>query len=220
MKRLHSFLMLGAVLYSFFFPTNNILAKYNTSKTKETPCVVVKTLDSMPEETVSYQPIFCHLGSDDYHIQYIHTKHQCQVSIEGKTINYTALPHFVGEDILTVVACDDLGICDTLQTSIFVSTTDEQSSLTIPKNTQQAPAFSFTGITKSGDFLQVGFTTNIEKIEMTVTDLAGTPVFQQVLDTQMGYNIHQIKTVQLPVGLYHISLHNARSTITSKFFNR
>ncbi len=82
-------------------------------------------------ESVQICPEFCNL-SDDYNPQFygIQTLYDCSINLsEFPCVEYAALPAFVGDELMTLVACDDLGICDTAYVNITVGECSELEAL-------------------------------------------------------------------------------------------
>lgn len=65
---------------------------------------------------------FCDLiGHEDVSIEHATTTFNCSIHLIGDTcIRYTPLPGFVGTDLVTLIACDADGVCDTVTATVIV----------------------------------------------------------------------------------------------------
>jgi gliding motility-associated-like protein len=75
-----------------------------------------------PLQPITICATFCDIqGTEGIHIVDSQTTFQCSINLLNDTcIQYTALPGYNGHDTLTLVACNDAGVCDTTYIYLFV----------------------------------------------------------------------------------------------------
>ena len=94
-------------------------------------------------------PEFCLEGN--YEISTVHTTYNCSLKIDDDCITYTPLPAFTGEETIEITACNDAGICKTVQAKVTVGECEEctphgEDICTEPLETSSiCPDFCFQG---------------------------------------------------------------------------
>ena len=189
-----------------------------------------------PMVPIILTPNFCDLNGQEWTITDATTTFNCSIQyIDEQTIQYTALPLFAGEEVLTVIACTAAGVCDTVEIIINVTNDCELGGRIAPRTptelaviAAQLQEFFRTGVEPSvaitmsaspiptRDVVTLTFSSAItEATELNVYDLTGRLLHSQPVVA--GTQAVQVDASHYAVGIYMATVRTANGTTATRF---
>ncbi len=186
-------------------------------------------------------PDFCDLNSTDgLTITEVNSIYSCSIKFLEETpacFSYTALPLFVGEDLVEVIACNSFGQCDTAYVNIQVtgcdSSVEEEPVPMIPANFEankikHSPQISNNLNTHLEvlnlqpvpvkNQLTLNFGTNAAtQAAIEIYSITGQLVHQRQLSTIKGTNQLTIDMGHHANGMYLLKITSNNTTVSQKF---
>ncbi len=208
--------------------TINVIPSTNCS---DTSYVCVK-----PVVPVYICPEFCNL-SGDISIESVHTIYSCSIKMEGDNcIKYTALPMFIGQELLEVTGCNSAGFCETTYVVVSVEEGcdgdidgpidgggDEEA---IQGKVEDATDNARLGVvslspTPATSFTNVAFTAAEDgEVTVVIYDVTGKEVGTQTFDARKGTNMFRMSVKELPIGSYIVKLQSNTEAASEKFIKQ
>ena len=207
------------------------------------PCSNTTMVCAEPVQPLVLCPQFCDLpANSDVTIMSANTTYSCSIQLDDDNpacLQYTALPLFVGQETITVVACNQFGVCDTAY--VVVNVTDDCTadgsnqgfegdeggklvdSLQQPQNTPAFIDLSIQSVTPmpATNFAHISFTSNVNQTaQLSVTNMLGELMYQNNITAQTGLNLHRINVNQFSKGVYIITLSIDNNLVTHKLIKQ
>ncbi|MFK7904013.1 MAG: Ig-like domain-containing protein, partial [Chitinophagales bacterium] len=188
-----------------------------------------------PLEPLVICPDFCDLaGSDDITITSANTTYSCSLQLlDNGCLQYTALPLFAGEEIITIVGCNAFGQCDTSYAVIQVTGCngdgpgkDAAKAQTVETSTTELeePAMELTLNSilpvPAKDFITINFSMMPGDATVEVFNLTGQSMAVNELSSTNTQNMIRLDVADYPVGIYVVSIKAGGEIISSKFVKR
>jgi hypothetical protein len=191
---------------------------------------------------VQITPSFC--GAGPWTITSATTTFNCSIQIiDNTTVQYTALPLFVGSETITIVGCTPLGVCDTLyyvidvtddcQESGRIYVQDENNAQHIAEVLAQDKEVRLTNATATQlslnnvypvpatNFVNVAFVSpSNATATLTITDLTGRVMTTNRVDAQQGSNTVNINLNGYTAGMYMVTISTENATATTRFIKQ
>ncbi|MGB0839268.1 MAG: SdrD B-like domain-containing protein, partial [Chitinophagales bacterium] len=213
------------------------------------PCSDTLQVCAEPVSPILICPEFCNLNPDmGIAITSAHTTFNCSLDVvDNNCIQYTALPMFIGEELVTIVACTVDGVCDTTYLQINVvedcnnvevgegegetGTSDglggvfvEDSPVSgkeemLAKPLDKASLLSLNALVPNParNFISVSFTGDKGAVTIQVLDLTGRLITTQTRQSLQGVNTHRLDLENYPVGIYTVRLQMNQQVVHGKF---
>ncbi|MBK9462530.1 MAG: carboxypeptidase regulatory-like domain-containing protein [Sphingobacteriales bacterium] len=199
-------------------------------------------LCAQPMTPVQITPSFC--GAGPWTITSATTTFNCSIQIiDNTTVQYTALPLFVGSETITIVGCTPLGVCDTLyyvidvtddcQESGRIYVQDENNAQHIAEVLAQDKEVRLTNATATQlslnnvypvpatNFVNVAFVSpSNATATLTITDLTGRVMTTNRVDAQQGSNTVNINLNGYTAGMYMVTISTENATATTRFIKQ
>jgi len=185
-----------------------------------------------PLEPLVICPDFCDLpDSDNVTITSASTTYSCSLQLlDNGCLQYTALPLFAGEEIITIVGCNAFGQCDTSYAVIQVTGCNgdgpgkTHSLQTNASQELEEPAMELTLNSilpvPAKDFITINFSMVPGDATIEVFNLTGQSMAVNELSSAKTQNMLRLDVADYPVGIYVVSIKAGGEIISSKFVKR
>ncbi|MEZ4884190.1 MAG: SdrD B-like domain-containing protein [Chitinophagales bacterium] len=177
-------------------------------------------------------PEFCGLpNSDNITITSANTTYSCSLQmLDDGCIQYTALPLFAGQEIITIVGCNAFGQCDTSYAVIQVTGCNDDGpgkSISTPFSTTENVEETLTELTINSilpvpakDFVTINFTMIPGDATIEVYGMTGQRMSVNELSSANMQNMIRLDVMDYPVGVYVVKIQAGDEVISSKFIKR
>ncbi len=208
------------------------------------PCREIDFANTSPAEKIEVCAEFCEL-SGEIMITNVNTDYNCKIElINDLCLTYTSLPMFVGDEVLGITACNELGDCQTIEVIVEVNVKqqeevaykvtedepfeqlmsnnlfEEEKEADVEANVEEI--WESLDSNRSWDALLVNLVNGKvgEEIILEIYDLTNQLVYKEVIIQNETANRTVLDSLSLPTGIYTISLKTNERVIHSRFVKR
>ncbi|HRI26499.1 MAG TPA: SdrD B-like domain-containing protein [Chitinophagales bacterium] len=203
------------------------------------PCVETTYICTQPLTPLTICPAFCNIPNGTITITNATTTYNCSLyMLTGGCFQYTALPLFAGQEIITVTGCNQFGVCQTVQITVNVTANCDDggmapqgdSPIGAPDNTAQKVLYGTENGTQlinlaitniapvpATEFVDVQFNMVAADVTIDITDLNGRVMNTETFTAQQGMNHHRVMVQNYPAGIYMVSLKSGDAMVNGKF---
>ncbi|MGB1207114.1 MAG: Ig-like domain-containing protein, partial [Chitinophagales bacterium] len=197
-----------------------------------TDCSNEYSLCAEPITPIFVCPEFCNLdANDNITIVDVETTYNCSVYLQDDgCVRYTALPLFAGSEVMTIIGCNNFGLCDTINITINVTddcAADNESDNGAGK--EVAPIENSASLQIIDIYPQpatqkayLNFVSQTSEATIIVYDLVGKIIFTQNLinlDTAKSNQV-AIDVSKYASGLYTVVLETKNETVATKLLKQ
>ncbi len=234
----------GIDFFDYQICDNNSNCDYATVVIEILPdnCNNIAVICAEPISPLVLCPDFCGLPSNEsYSIVTATTTYNCSIHLISDTphcIEYTALPLFVGEEIITLVACTNFGVCDT--SFIVVNVTPDCSTFDLSSSNAAVGRLLGTGAVKhnlgvkpdyaaeplawnsispipSTNTVSIAYSSLYpQNLQLEIYNLLGKQLDLISLTALEGSNKYDLKVNNYASGIYLLTLRSSTESITYK----